>query len=77
MATKVVVECIGKKEKKNWDLNRPKAWEIELQVPYDQNSVYFQLSGGTGFNLNTVNEDAAKEFEIGGKYEVLISKVEE
>lgn len=76
MATKVVTECVSKKEVKNYDAQRPKRYEIELQVPYEQNNVYFQLSGGTGIHLNTVNEEAAKEFEIGSKYEILISKVD-
>lgn len=77
MATKVVTECVSKKELKNWSAENPKQYEIELQVPYDQNSIYFQLSGGTGFMLRTINQAAADEFEIGGRYEVLISKVSE
>jgi hypothetical protein len=80
MATKVVTECISKKETKNYyngdPKANPKAYEIELQVAYDPNSVYYNLSGGTNIVLRTINEDAANEFQIGEQYEILISKVE-
>ena len=75
--TIVQVECISKKETKNYDPKKPKATTIELQVPYDQNSVFYQLSGGTLMNLNTVNQDAADMFQLGGKYNIEISPVAE
>jgi len=75
MKTKVVVTCISKKESKNWDINNPIATAIELEVPYDQQSVYWKLSGGTNMTLNTVNKEAADMFKIGNQYEMVISPV--
>lgn len=72
-STKVKVKCVGKKEKINYDPNRPKAYEIELAVSYDQNSVYYQLSGGTAPVLHTVNQEAADMFVVGNEYDLIIS----
>lgn len=76
MATKVKVKCVSKKESQNWQPEHPIATAIELQVPYDQNSVYWQLSGGTNLTLNTVNQGAADMFVIGKDYDILISPSE-
>ncbi|MCO6367855.1 hypothetical protein GBO34_00820 [Roseivirga pacifica] len=75
--TKVVAKCVSKKESENYDQENPVRTEIELEVPYDQNSIYFKLSGGSNFCLNTVNKSAADMFEIGKNYEVLISPCQE
>lgn len=75
--TKVKVKCISKKESVSYNKENPIATAIELQVPYDQSSVYYQLSGGTGITLNTVNKSAADMFELGQDYEVLISPWED
>jgi hypothetical protein len=75
MSTVVEVECISKKHSKNWDTKNPISYNIELSVPYDQNSIYYQLSGGTGINLNTINKDAADMFNLGDKYKIEISPV--
>lgn len=72
-STKVKCECISKKESKNYNQEHPIMTVIELQVPYDQNSIYFQMSGGTNFSLNTVNQHAADMFKIGSSYDILIS----
>jgi hypothetical protein len=77
MATKVKVKCVSKKESQNYDPNHPITTAIELQVPYDQNSIYYQLSGGTGMVLNTVNQEAADMFQLGKDYDILISPSEE
>lgn len=71
--TKVVVTCISKKESVNWDVKNPISTSIELTVPYDQNSIYFQMSGGTTMILNTVNQEAANMFILNGKYDMIIS----
>jgi len=73
MSTIVKVKCISKKESQNYDKAHPIHTGIELQVPYDQNSIFFQLSGGTALVLNTVNQDAANMFIIGNDYDVTIS----
>ncbi len=72
METKVVVKCISKKQSKAYYGNGLQT-EIELQVPYDQKSIYYQMSGGTAIKLITVNQDAADMFQIDGDYGILIS----
>ncbi|MBN8821286.1 MULTISPECIES: hypothetical protein [unclassified Spirosoma] len=76
MSTKVRVTCVSKKESKNWDTTNPIATAIELEVPYDQKSVYWKLSGGTNLTLNTVNKAAADMFVIGGEYDIVVSPAE-
>lgn len=73
MSTKVKVKCISKKETANHDKENPIATAIELEVPYDQKSIYHKLSGGTNMTLNTVNKDAADMFVIGSDYDMVIS----
>lgn len=73
MSTKVKCKCVSKKTSQSYRKENPIQNEIELQVPYDQNSIYFQLSGGTGFVLRTINQQAADMFEIGKDYDVVIS----
>jgi hypothetical protein len=76
MSTKVKTTCVSKKESKNYDAEHPIATAIELEVPYDQNSIYWKLSGGTNLTLNTVNQDAADMFVIGKEYDIVISPSE-
>ncbi len=73
MSTKVVAKCISKKESKNHDPENPIRTVIELQVPYDQKSIYWKLSGGTNLELNTVNQAAADMFELDKDYDIVIS----
>lgn len=77
MSTKVKVNCVSKKESKNWDEKNPIATTVELEVPYDQESIYWKLSGGTNLELNTVNQAAADMFELGKDYDIVISPSEE
>lgn len=71
-ATQVKCQCISKKELKNWDAKNPIVTEIELEVPYDQNSIYHKLSGGTNMVLRTVNQAAANMFKIGSDFMLTI-----
>ena len=75
-ATKVQCQCVSKKESRNWDTEFPKATEIELEVPYDQTSIYYKMSGGTNMVLRTVNQAAADMFKIGSNYMMTIEPVE-
>lgn len=50
--------------------------KITFDLPYEKNNIFYQLSGGTKVELNTVNQDAANMFEVGKKYKMEISKVE-
>ena len=77
MSTKVVAKCISKKESQSFKKDNPVATAIELQIPYNQDSIYFQLSGGTSIILNTINKEAADQFVIGNDYSVVISPVED
>jgi hypothetical protein len=74
-ATKTIVKvkCVSKKESQNWQKENPIATAIELEVPYDQASIYWKLSGGTNMVLNTVNKEAADMFVIGNEYDLVIS----
>jgi hypothetical protein len=76
MSTKVKVKCISKKESQNYNKEFPIATAIELQVPYDQSSIYYQMSGGTALTLNTVNQAAADMFVLGNDYDIVISPSE-
>ena len=77
MTTQVKCTCVSKKESKSWSNTNPIQTEIELQPPYDQTSVYWQMSGGTNLLLKTVNQIAADMFEIGGEYMVSIRPAEQ
>ena len=76
-STVVEVICVSKKESKNYDINNPKLTEIELEVPYDQSSIYHKMSGGTNMVLRTVNQAAADMFVIGSKFMMTIEPVKE
>lgn len=73
MSTKVVAKCISKKESKNHDPENPIRTVIELEVPYEQKSIYWKMSGGTNLELNTVNQAAADMFELDKNYDIIIS----
>ena len=73
MRTLVKVKCVSKKEKLNYNPSLPIATEIELEVPYDQNSIFWKMSGGTNLMLNTINKEAADMFVLGKVYDVEIS----
>ena len=72
-STIVVAKCISKKESENYNTKHPITTVIELEVPYDQNSIYWKMSGGTNLELNTVNQAAANMFELGKYYDIVIS----
>lgn len=76
MSTKVKCRCISKKESQNYDPKKPISTGIELQVPYDPSSIFYQMSGGTALVLNTVNQEAADMFKIGSDYDIVISPSE-
>lgn len=73
MSTKVKVKCVSKKESQSYSKENPIATAIELEVPYDPNSIYYKLSGGTNLTLNTINKDAADMFKLGEDYDIVIS----
>lgn len=75
--TKVVAKCVSKKEIQHYREDHPIRTEIELEIPYDENSVYYQMSGDSNFALRTVNQSAADMFVIGKNYEILIRPSEE
>ena len=74
--TLVKVKCVSKKESTNYDPLKPVSTAIELSVPYDQKSIFYQMSGGTFMTLNTVNQEAADMFVLNGEYDILISPSE-
>lgn len=74
MNTKVKCKCVSKKEVVNYNPEYPISTAIELSVPYDQSSVYYQMSGGTVLTLNTVNQAAADMFKLGNSYDLVVSE---
>lgn len=76
MTTKVKCTCTSKRQYRNYDPANPLGYEIELSIPYDQKSIYFQLSGGTSVKLCTINQAAADMFEVGGEFDIVISRSE-
>lgn len=76
-STIVKAKCVSKKETTGYNEENPNPWAIELEVPCDQNSIYWKLSGGTNLELNTINQEAAGMFELGKDYDIVISLSEE
>lgn len=76
MATKVVMKCLSKKESVSHSKENPITTAIELEVPYGEQNIYWKMSGGTNWVLNTVNKAAAGGFNVGDEYEIIISPVE-
>ena len=77
VSTQVEVTCISKKQSLNWSPEHPTLHTIELEVPYDQSSIYHKMSGGTNIELKTVNWQAAEMFHLRKKYMLTISTVQE
>lgn len=75
-STIVKVRALSKKESLSYNKENPINTSIELDVPYDTKSIFYKMSGGTNFLLNTVNKEAADMFVIGEEYDVVISKSE-
>ena len=75
MTTRVQMTCISKKETKPYK-DATVQHEIELEVPYDQNSIFYKMSGGTNIVLRTINPDAAAMFQLQGKYMLSIDEVD-
>lgn len=72
-STIVKVKCVSKKTEQKHSPETPVTSIIELEVPYDQSSIYHKLSGGTNLELRTINQEAADMFVIGKSYDVVIS----
>lgn len=72
-STKVKTTCVSKKESQSHNPDHPVATAIELEVPYEQDNIYWKMSGGTDLVLNTVNQAAADMFKLGEEYDVVIS----
>lgn len=73
-ATQVKMTCVSKKQAKAYATSNVEH-EIELQVPYDNNSIYYKMSGGTNIVLRTINQGAADMFQLQGEYMMVISPV--
>lgn len=73
--TKVEMTCVSKKQIQGYK-GATVSHEIELEVPYDQSSIYYKLSGGTNIVLRTINPAAADMFELQGKYMLKIETID-
>lgn len=84
MPVKIRMKVISKKEQKGWQKigdTTPNLTTIEMEVantsdPNDPNYPYSFWSGGTKFPLMTINEEAARHFEIDKDYDILITPAE-
>ena len=75
-STIVKVRCTSKKQINGYGEGankQPTQHEIEFEVPYDQNSIFHKLSGGTNPTLRTINQEAAAMFEIGKDYALTLA----
>lgn len=72
-STKVVAKCVSKNTSQSYSKENPVTTVIGLEGPYDQNSIYHKLSGGTNLELRTINQAAADMFELGKDYDIIIS----
>lgn len=71
---KIQVRCISKEQVKTNDQLNPVNSKLKFEVVNQQNSGgYFKIDTGTNIELNTVNQEAAKMIETGGKYDLLLT----
>ena len=71
------MECGSTKQGRPWKDGETtkRQHEIDFDIPYGQNNVFFQLSGGTALKLITNNEDAASGIAAGKKYRCTIEEI--
>jgi hypothetical protein len=85
MSVQLKVKCTKVSQNHHWN-KKPDGTPmintcIELFLEYsndpkNQNYPFSEISGGTKFELQTTNEDAAKQFQLGKNYNVLIDAAE-
>lgn len=78
---KVYLESKTKKEigypnQKPEHVQKP-SYELKFNVGFNQNSIYYQLSGGTQPIFHTVNEAVANSMQVGKEYMITIEPVVE
>lgn len=72
MNVQVIAQVKSKKEELRY-IGQPNTTVIEFELPYSEKSPFYKLSGGTNFELRTVNQEAADALVIGEFYEFNIS----
>ena len=80
-STVVEMTCSEKKTSqsaynKKTDGSIDKQNTIVFDLPFDKTNIYYQLSGGTKVELNTISQEAADMFVVGNKYKFEISTIE-
>lgn len=80
MKKQIIIEmdCESTKQGKPYDNGKggkTRQHEIDFSIPYSQNNIFYQLSGGTALKLLTVNEDAVSEIAAGKKYRITIEEI--
>ena len=73
--TIVKLVCVSKKQS-GYGTKDKLNHSIEFAVPYENNGIFYQMSGGTTLTLNTVNQEAAAIFEVGEFYEMALQKAD-
>ena len=77
MKTQVEVKLVSIKKELNYNPDRPFRYELQFEVPYDPQSIYYQLSGGTKPTFNTTNQEVVDSMVLSGKYMITIDPIEE
>jgi len=79
MKTQVKVYLESKTKKETGYPGQPSGkpqYELKFNVGYNQDDIYYQLSGGTQPILHTVNEEVANSMECGKYYMLSIEPIE-
>ena len=85
MSVIVRVKVTKKSQNRHWNKNEkgeyPTNHTIDMQVVYSgdpthPNYEFSTQSGGTAFQLCTINEEAEEQFELEGEYDVVISPIQ-
>ena len=75
MKTVVVATCVKKTQSQSYTVGNPINHTIDLQLPYNPKDIYYQMSGGSNFQLCTINQGAADMYTVGHQYKIEISEV--
>lgn len=75
---KTIIEMTVDSTKQSLSHNteRPTQHEIQCNIPYGQNDVFYRTSGGTTLTLLTINDDAAEIFKAGRKVKLTIEPMD-
>jgi hypothetical protein len=74
--TVIEMKVESTKQTDSYNKEKPIQHQIECNVPYGQDNVFFRLSGGTTLTLLTINDDAASIFKAGKNIRLTIEAID-